>query len=99
MAIMYLSEEYFTCPKEHKIHKQLSLSLTVLIPNVNFIYCNGITSHLREVKALARLCICTGLPEPSQLAFSISPKISCSGSYDLYPCMKQLVFPQISLYY
>ena len=35
MAIMYLSEENFTCPKEQLLYKQLSLALTVLIPNVN----------------------------------------------------------------
>ena len=36
MAIMYLSEENFTCPKGQIMHKQLSLALTVLKPNVNF---------------------------------------------------------------
>ena len=36
MAIMYLSEESFTCPKGQIMHKQFSLALIVLIPNVNF---------------------------------------------------------------
>ena len=33
---MYLSEENFTCPKEQIMHKQIRLTLIVLIPNVNF---------------------------------------------------------------
>ena len=37
MALMYLSEENFTCPEGWTMHKQLSLALTVLIPNVNFL--------------------------------------------------------------
>ena len=37
MAILYLSEENFTCPEGWIMHKQLSLALTVLIPNVNFL--------------------------------------------------------------
>ena len=37
MAIMYLSKVNFTSPKGHIMHKQLSLALTVLIPNVNFL--------------------------------------------------------------
>ena len=36
MAIMFLSEENFTCSKRQIMHKQLSLALIVLIPNVNF---------------------------------------------------------------
>ena len=35
MAIMYLYQESFTCPKGQLMHKQQSLTLTVLIPNVN----------------------------------------------------------------
>ena len=35
MAIMYLSEESFTCRKGQIMHKQLRLALTVLIPNIN----------------------------------------------------------------
>ena len=37
---------------------------------------------LLEAKALARLCICTGLSEPSLLTYDISTKISCLGSYE-----------------
>ena len=36
MAIMCLSKEHFNCLKEQIKHKQLSLALTVLIPNANF---------------------------------------------------------------
>ena len=36
MAIMYLSDENFTCPKGQIMHKQLRLALTVLILNVNY---------------------------------------------------------------
>ena len=32
---MYLSEFFFTCPKEQIMHKELSLALTVLKPNIN----------------------------------------------------------------
>ena len=32
---MFLSEDNFNCPKGQIMHKQLSLALTVLIPNVN----------------------------------------------------------------
>ena len=34
--IMFLSEESFTSPKGQIMHKQLSLALTVLKPNINF---------------------------------------------------------------
>ena len=37
MALMYLSEENFTCPKGQLMHKQLSLVATVLIPDINSI--------------------------------------------------------------
>ena len=33
---MYIFKEHFTCPKGQIIHIQLSLALTVLMPNVNF---------------------------------------------------------------
>ena len=36
MAIMYLPEENFTCPKDQIMHIQLGLALSVLIPNANF---------------------------------------------------------------
>ena len=36
MAIMYLSNEHFICPKEQIMHKELCLALTLLIPYKNF---------------------------------------------------------------
>ena len=35
MAIMFLSNENFTCPKEQIMHKEPSLALTLLIPCIN----------------------------------------------------------------
>ena len=37
-------------------------------------------SCLQAVKALARLCICIGLPEPLLVVYTISTKISYDGS-------------------
>ena len=49
MAIMYLSEETFTCPKEQMMHKQFSLALTMLIPNVNF-FENSMKPDINSIK-------------------------------------------------
>ena len=34
---------------------------------------------MQEVKAMARLCVCTGSSDPSLLADAISTKASCAG--------------------
>ena len=49
IAIMYLSKVDFTCPNEQIMHKQLSLALTVLIPNVNF-FKNSIKPDLNSIE-------------------------------------------------
>ena len=42
------------------------------------------TSCVRTAKALARLCRCTGSPEPSLVAYGISTIISWAGSFNFY---------------
>ena len=41
------------------------------------------TSCVQTAKALARLHGCTGLPDPSLVAYVINTKVSCAGSIDL----------------
>ena len=49
MAIMYLSEENFTCLKGQILYKQLSLALTELIPNVN-VFENSIKPDVNSIE-------------------------------------------------